>query len=441
MELKGRKRSQPDFRRASLTPGASVLQGRTAAGRGGCSPPALAPRVPQQGLLSLLLDPADLLLEGAHLLLFKVLPHPSELLLEGADVLLPAPNPQAARIRARVGLDLVPGGEPKEFALAVCQELGQEVLSGRDEVAAVGAPSRGQPAQDVLDLLLELLEVALASENFDIRVVSVHVNPDPMQILQLLDPAASQADDGAAPLLSQGHGEPVAAVRAEAVAAVLLRSLAGDPGSFRSHRKDYNKYKLLGFSGRLYGESGGAWPPKLATSTSHHRKLATSTSHHRKLATSTNHHRKLATSHHRKLATSTSHHRKLATSTSHHRTLGQHQYQPPQDIGNQYQPPQEFGNQYQPPQDIGSQYQPPQNVGNQYQPPQDIGNQFQQPQDVGNQYHLPPVVNTQYSAPTNIEAQYQVSKSDSIRYQNSRAQKQVVADEYQQPKESSSDCK
>jgi hypothetical protein len=50
-------------------------------------------------------------------------------------------------------------------------------------------------------------------------------------------------------------------VRAEAVAAVLLRSLAGDPGSLRSHRKDYNKYKLLGFSGRLYGESGGAWPP------------------------------------------------------------------------------------------------------------------------------------------------------------------------------------
>ncbi|ROT83944.1 hypothetical protein C7M84_022870 [Penaeus vannamei] len=268
------------FRRASLTPGASVLQGRTAAGRGGCSPPALAPRVPQQGLLSLLLDPADLLLEGAHLLLFKVLPHPSELLLEGADVLLPAPNPQAARIRARVGLHLVPGGEPKEFALAVCQELGQEVLSGRDEVAAVGAPSRGQPAQDVLDLLLELLEVALASENLDIRVVSVHVNPDPMQILQLLDPAASEADDGAAPLLSQGHGEPVAAVRAEAVAPFLFRSLAGDPGSFRSHRKDYNKYKLLGFSGHfrrasltpgasvLQGRTaagrGGCSPPALA---------------------------------------------------------------------------------------------------------------------------------------------------------------------------------
>ncbi|ROT75393.1 hypothetical protein C7M84_006069 [Penaeus vannamei] len=226
------------------------------------SPPALAPRVPQQGLLSLLLHPADLLLEGAPLLLvfFELLPHPSELLLEGADVLLPAPNPQAARIRARVGLHLVPGGEPKEFALAVCQELGQEVLSGRDEVAAVGAPSRGQPAQDVLDLLLELLEVALASENLDVRVVSVHVNPDPMQVLQLLDPAASEADDGAAPLLSQGHGEPVAAVRAEAVAAVLLRSLAGDPGSLRSHRKDYNKYKLLGFSGRLYGESGGLGP-------------------------------------------------------------------------------------------------------------------------------------------------------------------------------------
>ena len=57
-----------------------------------------------------------------------------------------------------------------------------------------------------------------------------------MQILQLLDPAASQADDGAAPLLRQGHGEPVAAVRAEAVAPFLFRSLDGDPGSFRRHR-------------------------------------------------------------------------------------------------------------------------------------------------------------------------------------------------------------
>ncbi|ROT65352.1 hypothetical protein C7M84_016685 [Penaeus vannamei] len=212
----------PELRRAALTPGASVLQGRTAAGRGGCPPPSLGPRVPQQGLLSLLLDPADLLLEGAHLLLlFELLPHPSDVRLEGADVLLPAPNPQAARIRARVGLHLVPGGEPKEFALAVCQELGQEVLSGRDEVAAVGAPSR---------------EVAVASENLDVRVVSVHVHPDVVHILQLLDPEAPQADDGAAPLLSQGHGEPVAAVRAASVAAVFFRSLAGDPGACRSHR-------------------------------------------------------------------------------------------------------------------------------------------------------------------------------------------------------------